>query len=271
MNRNALASDQDPLFKSENPQLLKIWDSMQRLQTDFCVNQELSAYYLSPQWLNAQTVLDLGTGNGYYLNKIVSQFPNKHYLGVDSSAEFIDVAIKDFVIENVAFKHADLIEETGRYDFIIMRLLLQHLSDIPSTFEHLARITDGSVLVIDAYDPFRYFSPPLPQFMAFFQAYTNHEASQGRRRDVSVVLMDYLKSNSEWTVASAQYLLIPSTIHGNLDSMRKNYALLIDLLETVGDFDYDYNSVREEWNWWCGLDRAYTQVGLMLLRLDRVV
>jgi len=269
MAKMASIGIQDPLFESANPVLFRIWDTMQRLQTDLCIHQELAAYYSSAAWLNARSVLDLGTGNGYYLRKIATNFPEKHYLGCDSSAEFIEVARRECDLPNLEFRHTGLFEITGRYDFVIMRLLLQHLPDVPVVLEHLARLTDGAVLIIDAYDPVRFYEPPLPRFMKFFQTYADNEARNGRERDVDTVLMSCLRSNPDWRAAPIEHLLIPSTIPGNLEVLRKNYALLIDLVEAAGQFDYDFDSVRKEWRWWCSLERAYTQVGLMLVQLDR--
>ncbi len=60
---------------AQSVKLTEIWDRLQRLQTNFCINQELPAYYTCPQWEKARTVLDVGTGNGYYLRKIAARFP----------------------------------------------------------------------------------------------------------------------------------------------------------------------------------------------------
>ena len=60
----------DPHFGTHKRDILRIWDQMQRLQTDFAIAQELSFYYASPQWHEARTVLDIGAGNGYYLKRI---------------------------------------------------------------------------------------------------------------------------------------------------------------------------------------------------------
>ena len=41
----------DAKFDTRKKQLLQIWDELQRLQTDLCFDQELSAYYMSDHWL----------------------------------------------------------------------------------------------------------------------------------------------------------------------------------------------------------------------------
>jgi len=76
----------DTKFDIRSKQLQRIWDELQRLQTDFCFDQELSAYYMCDYWLNdARSILDAGTGNGYFLNRIRELFPRKQYTGIDIS------------------------------------------------------------------------------------------------------------------------------------------------------------------------------------------
>ena len=150
--------------------------------------------------------------------------------------------------------------------------MLQHLPNIGSVLDHVAKITKvgGSGLIIDAHDATRFFRPSLSSFMDFFAAYVKNEAKGGRDRNVGSVLTRNLESNPSWRMGSTLQLLIPSTIPGNLELMRRNYALLIELVEEVGNLEYDFEKLKEEWRWWCGLDKTYTQVGLCLSRIDRI-
>ncbi len=252
--------------------LTEIWDRLQRLQTDFCISQELPAYYTCPQWEKARTVLDVGTGNGYYLRKITGRFPEKVYCGIDISKEFIDIARKDGREDAIQFLHGDLFDATGRYDFVIMRLLLQHLPDITKALGKVAEIinANGSALIIDAHDPVRFYRPDVPEFRRFFEAYAEIEAQQGRDRAVASRLGELIKACPGWKLGRTIQLLIPSTIPGNMDLFRETYALVIDLAENQGKFQYDFANVKEAWHRWCELDGAYTQVGLSIVRIDRV-
>lgn len=261
---------EDAVFGQNNPALIAIWSDLQTWQTKFCYRQELTAYYASPQWHDARRVLDLGTGTGYYLRKIAALFPEKEYLGVDSSREFIAIA-QETNDTGIEFGHMDLFDVRGEYDFVIMRLLLQHLPDVEAALDHVAGLTrpGGSALIIDAHDPTRFFWPEVPKFMEFFAAFRDHEARKERRRDVGIDLSRRVDQHSGWKLGSSIQLLIPSTIPDNLDLFRKTYLRVIEMVEEVGEMDFDYEAVKQEWRWWCGLDRAYTQVGLILLRIDR--
>ena len=262
----------DPHFGTHQEVILRIWDQMQRLQTDFAIAQELSFYYTSPQWHEARTVLDIGTGNGYYLKRIAARFPNKSYTGIDTSAELIDIANRETCNNDVSFDKSHLFDHTGTYDFVVMRLLLQHLEDIPTALDHVSRLTrpGGTALIIDADDPVRFFYPTLPQFTEFFAAYAENEERAGRDRSVGNRIEKALSESPTWIHGSTLSLLIPSTIAGNLELFTQTYTLLVDLVREVGELTYDFESVKEAWRRWSVLPDAYTQVGLNLIRLDRV-
>jgi SAM-dependent methyltransferase len=271
MNREFADPHADPHFASKNPVLLRIWDNLQRWQTEFCFAQELTAYYTSDLWHKAQRVLDVGTGNGYYLQKLAKVFPAKSYLGIDSSPEFIHIAQRERTLSNITFRHLDLFDLDGQFDFLIVRLLLQHLPEAGAALQRLRALTrpGGAALIIDACDPTRYFHPPVDAFMAFFQAYREHESGKSRNRDAALQLRNDSSLCSGWTVGPTLQLLIPSTIGDNLSLFKKTYGTVIDMVEEAGELSYNFEDVRREWARWCGDDRAYTQVGLILTQLER--
>ena len=262
----------DPHFSTHKGDILRIWDQMQRLQTDFTIAQELSFYYASPQWHEARTVVDIGTGNGYYLKRIAARFPNKRYTGIDTSAELIGIANRETCNNDVSFEESHLFDHAGTYDFVLMRLLLQHLDDIPTALDHVSRLTrpGGTALIIDANDPVRFFYPMLPQFTAFFAAYAEHEGRAGRDRSVANRIEKALSESPTWIRGSTLSLLIPSTIPGNLELFTQTYTLLVDLVREVGEVEYDFESVKKAWRRWSARPDAYTQVGLNLIRIDRI-
>lgn len=272
MIEEKLDSRSDPHFQTQKEEILKIWDQMQRLQTDFALAQELTFYYTSSQWHCADTVLDLGTGNGYYLMKIADRFPRKRYHGVDISAELIAIAKKEAGKGNVSFSHRSLSDVAEPYDFVLMRLLLQHVDDIQAVLNHVAMLTTPgkAALIIDAHDPLRMFHPPLSEFMKFFTAYTEHERKAGRDRDVANRVEQVIASSTAWRLGGILQLLIPSTIPGNMELFTRTYTLLVDLVEQAGELQYDFPSAKEAWRQWLEESEAYTQVGLNLIRIDRI-
>lgn len=244
---------------------------MQRYQTDFCIAQELPSYYRSPQWHAAKHVLDVGTGNGYYLSKIAARFPEKDYVGVDIAGQLIAIARRENTSPSARFECGDLFALEGKFDFIIARLVLQHLEEPHSVLNTIAELTEpgGSVLFVDALDLERFYWPALPTFTDFFGEYVAFQKKLGLDRDTVGRLAEIVAGDPNWNVGEAVQVRIPSTIGGNLELFRRNYSLFIDLVQTGSEMTYDFKAVRDEWHAWSRLENSYTQVGLQIVRLDR--
>jgi SAM-dependent methyltransferase len=272
MTTQLSATVPDPHFDTHKGAIQRIWDQMQRLQTDFAIPQELGFYFTSRHWHAARTVLDIGSGNGYYLEQIAALFPEKSYTGIDTSPELVSVANREVRKKNITFENSHLFDHAGTYDFVLMRLLLQHLDDIPAALDRVSQLTrpGGTALIIDANDAVRFFHPQLPQFTAFFAAYAEQELCAGRDRCVADRIEKALSESTTWIHGGTVSLLIPSTIDRNLDLFTQTYSLFVDLVREVGELTYDFESVKEAWRRWSALPDAYTQVGLNLIRLDRI-
>jgi hypothetical protein len=146
------------------------------------------------------------------------------------------------------------------------------MRNIDAVLDKIAEITKkgSSALIIDAYDAMRVFKPAAPEFTKFLEAYTERQINLGFDRNVASCLHEKVKTHSHWKLGSALEFVMPSTIAGYLDLYRKTYALWIQLMEKAGDLQYDFEKVKAELQWWCGLERAYTHAGLKLVRIDRI-
>ena len=268
-------TESEKKFETGHRPLLEVWNEIQRIQTDFCFSQELSVYYMSDFWLhNAQTVLDVGTGNGYYLEKLCQQFPDKSYRGIDISAEFIEIAEKITSSGNIAVEKRDFFDVEGRYDFVIMRLFWQHLprSRCEEALVKMADICreDSSVLIVDACDHLRCFAPPLPEFQRVIKAYSEQQLQADRDRSIVNAIKQWAEGHDGWSVGCDLSIILPSTIPGYLDCYRRVYELWIDLFEILGELEMDFHPAKSELAEWRTNENAYTQAGLRLLRLDRL-
>lgn len=265
----AAADASSPLFALD-PRVVEIWDRMQKLQTDYCYHSELPAYFLSPEWRGAESVLDVGAGNGYYLARLMKLFPEKRYCGADSNPDLVAFADHAHGAHNAEFVCAPFDEVEGDYDYIIMRLFMQHMSDVDAVLAKARSLLreNGALLIIDAWDPARLYSPDMPCFMAFFHAYARTCARRGLGRDVTDRVRKAVENSGDWRIARENKIVVSSAIPGNLELFRESYALFIELVERTNALAYDFQSVRDEWRWWCGLDAAYTQAGLAVLELS---
>jgi len=262
---------QDPFFQTSDLSISGIWDLLQRTQADLTFFQDLGFFYGSPEWLAAKTVIDLGTGNGYYLSRLASHFPEKKYLGLDKSSELIQTAERDVSRAVINFVCCDLFDAPGTYEFATMRLLLQHLSDLDAVLSKVAQLIrpGGSALIIDSCDPLRFFYPPMPEFVRFFAAYTKAQETMGLDRSVVGQIMKKVEDHPQWEFRAHHRLIVPSTIPGNMDLFRRIYGLVIDVIERTSNVSCSYDKVRAELRWWCGQERAYTQVGVDVVQLKR--
>lgn len=107
---------------------------------------------------NVKKVLDIGTGNGYFLIKLVSDNRNVEFCGIDGNGHFLDEAKslkKESNLNNVTFSEAVFNSDfpNDEYDLIISRFVLQH-STFPKDFiqEIYKRLNDNGVFItIDEY------------------------------------------------------------------------------------------------------------------------
>jgi SAM-dependent methyltransferase len=272
MNSRELESKK---FETQNSDLFQIWDEVQRVQADFCFPQEISAYYMSENWIkSAKKILDVGTGNGYFLSMISAYFPEKLYTAIDISKEFIEKAKQDQKSSNITYRVQDYFDVESQFDFIIMRLFWQHLplERLKEAFLRLGKLTKigSSVLITDAWDSARHFQPDLPEFRKIISGYTRQQIDTGRDRDVIERLVLEVSENKKWEVGIDLKFIIPSTIGSNLELFYRVYDLWIKLFECLGDLKVDFSPAKEELKSWKREPPNYTQAGLRVIRLDRV-
>jgi 2-polyprenyl-3-methyl-5-hydroxy-6-metoxy-1,4-benzoquinol methylase len=251
----------------EDYTLPEVWDVLQRIQTDFSFNQELASYYTNPRWLEARSVLDIGTGNGHYLCRLASNFPDKAYVGVDVESTSIEVARQRAGSEQVHFTTGNVYDLRGHYDFIIMRLLMQHLDRPRDALDKVAQLLNpgGCALIIDALDRVRYFHPEPRRYMEFFRCYKRHQLARGMDRDVAQKVGRLLRGHPRLRRAASTELVVPSTIPGNLELFEQTYYLVVVMVELTGGLRHDFAAVKTAWRDWCALPNRFMQVGLRLV------
>jgi len=276
MSANSTKTTKTKKFNTKKRSILEIWDEVQRVQSDFCFPHESSAYYLSENWINhTQTVLDVGTGNGYYLEKIARLFPDKAYTAVDFSAEFIEIAKAEVACNSIKFSVSNFFDLQGQFDFMIMRLFWQHLknTEIAQAFAQMEGLTKpgGSVLIVDAYDEARSFVPDLPEFRKVISAYTQQQISIADcDRDVVNTIRNWAGEKDNWRIGLDIPFVMPSTISGHLQLYMRVYDLWIALFEHMGELDMDFEPAKKELAGWKNERDAFTQAGIRVMRLDRV-
>ncbi|MGD8652139.1 MAG: class I SAM-dependent methyltransferase [Desulfobacterales bacterium] len=270
-----LQNVKDKKFETQDSNLFQIWDEIQCVQTNFCFAQEISAYYMSERWTKtAANILDVGTGNGYFLKMVSECFPDKSYTGIDISEEFIEKARRDQENSNISYEIQDYFDVQGQFDFIIMRLFWQHLplKQLENALIKLETLTKpgSGVLITDAWDKARIFKPDLPEFRKVISAYTQQQIEIDRDRNIIERLLKEVVQRNKWEVKCDLKIIIPSTVNNNLLLFRRAYDLWIRLFECLGELKIDYTAARQELEKWQTDMSAYTQAGLRVVRLLRL-
>lgn len=274
-NTMELQNENDKKFETQDSSLFQIWDEIQCVQANFCFAQEISAYYMSESWTKrAKNVLDVGTGNGYFLKMISECFPDKSYTGVDISKELIEKAVRDQGNSNISYAVQNYFDVKGQFDFIIMRLFWQHLplKQLTNALIKLENLTKpgSSVLISDSWDRARIFKPELPEFRKVISAYTKQQNESNRDRNIIEILLKKFAQKEKWELKFDLKIIIPSTINNNLQLFHRAYELWIQLFECLDELKIDYIAAKEEIRNWKKDDSAYTQAGICVIQLDRL-
>lgn len=117
---------------------------------------ENSAAYLLPHLRPGQRVLDVGCGPGTITRDLVARVaPGGEVLGVDSSAEVVEVARRDSAEAGVRYEVHDALRldlPDGAFDVAHAHQVLQHVPDPVAVLREMRRVTrpGGLVAVRDA-------------------------------------------------------------------------------------------------------------------------
>lgn len=263
------------LFEKDDPEIIELWDRILTSQVDFTFGLELSAYYRTPEWHRAVKVLDLGTGNGYYLHRVAQRFPEKTYLGIDQSAKQIDIARKRYQGDGVSFQCADLFDMRGTYDFILLRAVVQHIVDLPRLVAQIRSLLHerGAAIIVDSEDrdPFLLW-PSAPSVEHLFNTLSQKQSAAQSLSGEPLSNFLQMAVSSGTLEATDWTLIIPTTVDDNLNLLRDQYRSIIELLRRTEVVSADFVEAAREWEHWCSLPHAYADMRVKIIRLrDRVL
>jgi SAM-dependent methyltransferase len=111
--------------------------------------------YLKPHLQNVGTILSVGCGPGVFLPELAAMLPKAEIVGVDLSAERIhDAELRLRGVPNARVQVGDaqaLPFESGSFDLIFCRFLMEYLPDKHQALQEMARICrdGGKVLLQD--------------------------------------------------------------------------------------------------------------------------
>lgn len=263
----------DRLLQTSRGSALLRWDTLLEVQVNIFLAYELHYLFTCEAWTRARTVIDAGCGNGYFLASLQRFFPDKDYRGVDLSPELIEVAKASFEGPGLAFEAADFFRYRAPRpaDFLLMRLIVQHLSGIGEALARAAALVrPGGTLLIVEPDPTSFGNqPPTPRFMAMLAAVERHGAETKRNRADLAALGELVKAAPHWTLVEDTREVVPQVGPFAATMLHEMFLLWIDSLEAAGEIGVDFQAVRDEIEAWAQRDTAYNQIGIRFFRLER--
>lgn len=261
------------LMRTNYDNALLNWDVLLDIQTDLLFPFELQFFLGSEVWNNAEQVLDVGCGNGYYLTKLHTYFSDKKYTGIDKSGELIRLAKANALQGNIEFQCSDFFDYKSDklFDAVLLRLTVQHMNGLEQMLSDAHRMTSGnSSMIIIEPDPGRAKNfPPTPLFWDTLDKIENASAQLNKNRGSIDQLGHNLRQAAGWELRGEEQVIVPQTGPFTNSSLLQMFLLWIDIFETSNAFQYDFDSVREELSTWARKETSYSQLALRIYLLEK--
>lgn len=162
---------------------------IQLLQVQALIGWEKESRTLA--WFGLQddmSVLELGSGPGFFTAKLLDLLPNSSVTAVEINPVFIKLAeqyLQDKASERLRIIEASIMD-TGlpdnSFDFAIARFIFQYLPDPVSAVKEVLRVLKpgGKLVIIDTdKEVFSILEPPIPEFQPIMKKILQAQAAQG--------------------------------------------------------------------------------------------
>lgn len=150
----------------------------------------------------ARRVVELGCGPGFVLRHMAHEFPDLELHGLELDPDLVARARDMFAEESldVTVREASILDtgyEEGAFDFVLVRLVLEHLPDPERALHEVFRITKpgGRAVVADNdFEMHLMASPPVPELREVYSAYCRAREDEGGNpligRDLPLLLRE---------------------------------------------------------------------------------
>jgi SAM-dependent methyltransferase len=246
------------------------WDDLLRLQVDLFFPQESAYLQTFEPWRAARHVLDVGCGNGYYLSRLQSEFPQKLYFGIDLSRELIAEARTRHSGPDLRFAQANLFDFSPprRFDLVVMRFLVQHLTDLAAVIERAERLAtvDGGLLVVEPDLGASRNTPATPRFEELLERFEAVRKADGRMKG-RLDEFGAIAARAGWRLERDHHLMVTTPRPIENAQLLPVYFRWIELCENSGLLAYPFAEARRELTDWAADNSAVSAICLRFLYL----
>ena len=187
----------------ESATLQELWDAFLSVQTELFFSQEAEQLANQKFWQESHDVLEMGSGNGAYLNQLSHEFDDKRYVGIERQHHLALQSEKNFGGPHLQFRegNAEIFYDDlrGMFDVVICRLVLQHMENprmaLTHAYEYLQE--GGRIVIMDAYDAASRSSHRLPSKEEAVRLHNEkNQAHKTGNRLITLELLKELKSEA---------------------------------------------------------------------------
>jgi SAM-dependent methyltransferase len=255
------------------PRAAADWDALLAYQVDLALPQELKFLVSLKAWRDAESVLDVGCGNGYYIARLREFFPEKRYFGVDISPELVAIAAQRHPTIAVTVSDFIAYAPNRRFDLIIMRFLVQHLKDFGAILRAADKLLApmGRLLIIESDLAASGHHPALPELTDMLLTFARVSGEQGAIKPRLLGNAEQLVRDTDpaWSVEHQESLANPQVGPFDGSKLLAVYQLWIDLCERSNMFRFDFDRVRDELDQWAHDPATFSNVALRMIVLER--
>lgn len=172
----------------------------------------------------ARRVVELGCGPGFVLRHMAEAFPDVELHGLEVDPVLVERAKMLFAGESldIVVRQASIFDtgyEDATFDFVLVRLVLEHLSDPARALQEVFRIVrpGGQVVVIDNdFEMHLMASPPVPELREVYDAYCKAREEEGGNpligRDLPILLHEAGFVDIDYEIVAAHSAVVGDEI-----------------------------------------------------------
>lgn len=224
----SIANDVQGEIKRLKAQVNLFWDNEWR-------------HYQEHGLANATTIIELGSGPGFLIEKLLNHIPQANVTGLEIDPLLANYA-KDYLREKNQKRwqvHEGNIMQTGMednsYDVAITRLVLEHLPEPIKAVQEIYRILKpgGKLMVVDNdFEMHIMTYPPVPGLRELYDAYCQARFAEGGNpkigRELPILLKDGGFSNVQFDIVNAHSSLLGDEMFFQSEGVGIPYKLMKD-------------------------------------------